>query len=128
MRQGENGAMLGVFSLRDLACRLRRGRRHGVAQHVGERGLLAAEQQQREQQGQQGMENAAHGEAIRPQDAASIKLQQQALEVLALGKGQIDRMVAGALQALHDARGAPGIERGAGDDLLEQFGVDAARA
>ena len=127
MRQHQRGAMLGILSLCDLVGRLRRSRRHGVAQHVGKRRLLAAEQQQREQQGQERIQCATHGGAIRTQGAPSIKLQQQALEVFAFGKGQVHRMVGGALEALHDARRAPGVESGAGDDLLEQFGRDAAR-
>ena len=41
-------------------------------------------------------------------------MQQQALEVVAFGEGQIDRMIGGALQALHNARRASRVERGAG--------------
>jgi len=128
MRQRKCGAVLGVLALRDLVCLLRRRGCRGVPQHVGERGLLAADQQQREQQGKERMEDATHGVRIRTQGAESINLQQQALQVFAFGKGQVDRMIGGALQALHDARRASGVERSPGDDFLEQFRRDAARA
>ena len=39
----------------------------------------------------------------------SVRLDQQALEVFALGKGQVHRVIRRALQALEDARRAPGI-------------------
>lgn len=56
----------------------------------------------------------------------SFDLKQQALEVFAFRKCQIDGMVCTALQALDDARGTMAVERGAGDDFLEQFNADAA--
>lgn len=43
---------------------LNRDRNNRVSQHVGECPLLAADKQQREKQGEQGMLKAAHGVAI----------------------------------------------------------------
>lgn len=69
-----------------------------VADHVRERRLLRAEKQQREKYGENGAQ-ARHGT-----DKVSGNLDQQALQVLALGKGQRDGMIRRALQALDDAR------------------------
>ena len=107
---------------------LNRGGSNSVPQHVGERRLLAADQQQREKQGEQGMQEATHEAAIRTHSPKSINLQQQALQVLAFRKRQVDRVVGGALQALHDARRAPRVECRTGDDFLEQFCAYASRA
>jgi len=121
MRQNQRRVVTGIAFLRNF----NGSRRRRMAQHVGERRLLAADKQQREEQGKEGMQEAAHGAAIRTQCERSINLQQQPLQVFAFGKRQIDRMIGGTLQALHDARGALGVERGAGEDLLEQFRADA---
>jgi hypothetical protein len=55
MRQDQRCVVTGIAFLHDFndlrCCR--------VAQHVGERRLLAADKQQREQQDQQGMQHAA---------------------------------------------------------------------
>ena len=72
MRQDQRRVVTGIAFLRDF----NGSRRRRMSQHVRERGLLAADKQQREQQGKKGMKEAAHGGAIRPQDAPSIKLQQ----------------------------------------------------
>ena len=130
MRQDQRCTVPGVFLLHGRNGGACRGVARHVAEHVGERGLLAAEQQQRQQQGEEGIPEAAHEARIRTQCATSINLQQQTLQVVAFRKRQVDRMIGGALQALHDARPHSGrcarVERGAGDDLLEQLRADAA--
>lgn len=61
MRQDQRRVVAGIAFLRDFnGSRCRR-----MPEHVGERGLLAADQQQREQQGKEGMQEAAHGARIR---------------------------------------------------------------
>ena len=55
-----------------------------------------------------------------------VDLDEQALEIFAFREIQGHRMIGRPGQATHDARLAPGIVRGAGDDLLEQFQPDAA--
>jgi hypothetical protein len=92
-----------------------------VADHVRERRLLRPEEQQRQQHSHERTQTD-HVTSV------SGNVQQQALEVFALREGQRDRMVRRALQALDDARFATGIEGRAGNDLLEQFQADAARA
>src|SRR5207302_1355370 len=53
---------------------------------------------------------------------------QQALQVFALGKLERDRVVGGRGEALDDPGLRAGIERGAGDDRLKEFGAHATRA
>ncbi len=72
MRQDQRRVVTGIAFL----CNFNGSRRRRMSQHVRKRGLLAADKQQREQQDKKGMKEAAHGGAIRPQDARSIKLQQ----------------------------------------------------
>ncbi len=97
-----------------------------VPDHVGERRLLRTDQQQGEQQRKQRAVETHHGAYIKPQTRPLINLHQQALEVLAFGEGQVDRMVVGTLQPPDDARRAACLERGVSDDLLEQVDGDAA--
>jgi hypothetical protein len=56
----------------------------------------------------------------------SIRLQQQSLEVFTFRKGQIDRMIGGALQAFDNTRRPSRIAGGTGDNLLEQFDANTA--
>src|SRR6267142_3155391 len=53
---------------------------------------------------------------------------QQSFQVLAFGKWQRHRVIGGRTVALDDLRFHCGVERGAGDDRLEERGVHAARA
>src|SRR4051812_46528009 len=53
---------------------------------------------------------------------------EQALQVVALGKLECDRVVGGGAEALDDLGVGAGVERRAGDDRLEQFGWHAAGA
>jgi hypothetical protein len=55
----------------------------------------------------------------------SIDLDEQTFEIFAFGKVQGHRMIGSASQAPHDAGIAPGIQRRAGDDLLEQLEPNA---
>ena len=48
-------------------------------------------------------------------------LDDEALEVGGLGHGEVDRVVARLVQPADDPGLPPGVERGAGDDLLEQL-------
>jgi hypothetical protein len=52
----------------------------------------------------------------------------QALQVLALGETQGRRVVGAGLETLDQVGVDPGVHAGAGDDLLEQLGADAAAA
>ena len=55
-----------------------------------------------------------------------IDLDEQAFEVFAFREVQCHRMIGRARQATHDTRLAPGIDRRAGDDFLEQLQPDTA--
>ena len=57
-----------------------------------------------------------------------VDLDEQTFEVFAFGKRQSHRVVGRCHQARLDADFGFGIDRGAGDDFLEQFRADAARA
>lgn len=72
MRQDQRRVVTGIAFL----CNFNGSRRRRVRQHVGKGSLLPADKQQREQQGKNRMQEAAHGGAIRPQSAPSIKLQE----------------------------------------------------
>jgi len=61
MRQNQRRVVTGIAFLRNF----NGSRRRRMAQHVGERRLLAADKQQREEQGKEGMQEAAHGASIR---------------------------------------------------------------
>ncbi len=76
MRQDERRVVTGIAFLCNFNGSRRRRMSQHVRDHVGKGGLLPADKQQREQQGEERMTDAAHGGAIRPQDAPSIKLQQ----------------------------------------------------
>ena len=67
MRQYQRRAMLWILALHHLGCRMRCSRYNRVAQHVGERRLLAANQQQREQQGKKWTLESAHEARITTQ-------------------------------------------------------------
>ncbi len=76
MRQDQRRVVTGIAFLCNFNGSRRRRMSQHVRDHVGKGSLLAANKQQREQQDKKGMKEAAHGGAIRPQDARSIKLQQ----------------------------------------------------
>ncbi len=80
MRQNQRRVVTGIAFLCNLNGSRRRRMSQHVRNHVGKGSLLPADEQQREQQGEErmkeGVQEAAHGGAIRPQDAPSIKLQQ----------------------------------------------------
>ena len=65
MRQAQRRAVIVVILLR----KLNGGTSRGMRQHVGKRCLLAADEQQRQEQGKKWVQEAAHGARITTQDA-----------------------------------------------------------
>lgn len=114
-----------ILKLRE---RLRRTLR--MTQQMRERCLLRTDQQQRQQHRKKRaagkMEKALHGASIKTHAMNLINLDQQTLQILALGKLQCHRMIGTALQALDDARAAARIQCRTGNDFLEQLQTNAA--